>query len=94
MTKSLVGRLVPDQLWALVQLCCPPAWLRERGSPGGEWSRHSGLGKWLKAERTIAWLFGCRRLRMRYERSDARFYTFVLLACSLLSFQILRQPPW
>jgi transposase len=47
-----------------------------------------------EAERTIAWLFGCRRLRMRYERSDARFYTFVLLACSLLSFQVLRQPPW
>jgi hypothetical protein len=45
MTKSLVGRLVPDQLWALVELCCPPASLASgRGSPGGEWSRHSGLG--------------------------------------------------
>jgi transposase len=47
-----------------------------------------------KAERTIAWLFGYRRLRLRYERSDARFYVFVLLACSLLSFQVLWQPPW
>jgi hypothetical protein len=27
-----------------------------------------------------------RALRLRYERSDARFYAFVLLACSLLSF--------
>ncbi len=49
-------------------------------------------GAW-KAERTIAWLFGCRRLRLRYERSDARFYAFVLLACSLLSFHVLQQPP-
>jgi hypothetical protein len=31
---------------------------------------------------------------MRYERSDARFYAFGLLACSLLSFHALQQPPW
>jgi hypothetical protein len=44
--------------------------------------------------RMMVWLFGCRRLPVRYERSDARFYAFVLLACSLLSFHLHQQPPW
>ena len=60
---------------------------------GVESSQRLGRVRW-KAERTIGWLFGCRRLRVRYERSDARFYAFVLLACSLLSFHLLQQPPW
>jgi hypothetical protein len=70
--------------------------LRDRGivariaGRGVESSQRLGRVRW-KAERTIAWLFG--RLRLRYERSDARFYAFVLLACLLLSFQVLRQPP-
>jgi transposase len=73
--------------------------LRDRGivariaRRGVESSQRLGRVRW-KAERTIAWLFGCRRLRMRHERSDARFYAFVLLACSLLSFHVLQQPPW
>jgi len=25
-------------------------------------------------ERTVAWLLGCRRLRVRYDRSGERFY--------------------
>lgn len=33
-------------------------------------------------QRTIAWLLDCRRLPVRYDRTDARFYPFVLLACS------------
>jgi IS5 family transposase len=57
-----------------------------------DFSERLGRHRW-KAERTIAWLLGCRRLRVRYERSDARFYAFVLLACSLLSFHVLQQPP-
>ena len=73
--------------------------LRDRGivariaRRGVESSQRLGRVRW-KAERTIGWLFGCRRLRVRYERSDARFYAFVLLACSLLSFHLLQQPPW
>jgi hypothetical protein len=73
----------------------PAARPRDRGADrqaGVESSQRLGRVRW-KAERTIAWLFGCRRLRLRYERSDARFHAFVLLACSLLSFQVLRQPP-
>jgi transposase len=73
--------------------------LRDRGIVGRiarrgvESSQRLGWVRW-KAERTIAWLLGCRRLRMRYERSDARFYAFLLLACSLLSFYAHQQPPW
>ena len=45
-------------------------------------------------ERTIAWLAGCRRLRIRYDRSDERFYALAMLACSVICFNALRQPPW
>ncbi len=44
-----------------------------------------GRHRW-KAERSIAWLDGCRRLRVRYERSSERFWAFGLLACCRLSF--------
>jgi transposase len=73
--------------------------LRDRGivariaRRGVESSQRLGRVRW-KVERTIAWLFGCRRLRVRYERRDARFDALVLLACSLLSFRLLQQPPW
>jgi Transposase DDE domain len=42
----------------------------------------------------IAWLLGWRRLRVRYERSDERFFTFAMLACSAILFTTLQQPPW
>ena len=44
-----------------------------------------GRHRW-KAERTIAWLDGCRRLRVRYDRSSERFWAFGLLACCRLAF--------
>jgi transposase len=50
-----------------------------------ESSERLGRHRW-KAERTIAWLFGCRRLRVRYDRGSERFYAFGLLACCRLSF--------
>jgi hypothetical protein len=43
---------------------------------------------------TIAWLLGWRRLRVRYERRDERFFRFAMLACSALLFNTLQQPPW
>ena len=52
---------------------------------GIESSERLGRHRW-KAERTIAWLFGCRRLRVRYDRGSERFYAFGLLACCRLSF--------
>jgi transposase len=54
---------------------------RKRVEPRDRLGRH----RW-KAERTIAWLFGCRRLRVRYDRGSERFSAFGLLACCRLSF--------
>ena len=50
---------------------------------GGESSERLGRQRW-KAERTIAWLAGCRRLRVRYERDSERFFAFAMLACPRL----------
>lgn len=54
------------------------AWRRERGlvariarpgiEPGERLGRHR-----RKSERSIAWLFGYRRLTVRYERKGSRF---------------------
>jgi hypothetical protein len=60
---------------------------------GVESSERLGLYRW-KVERAGEWLFGHRRLRVRYERCDGRFYAFALLACSLICFHVLVQPPW
>jgi transposase len=55
---------------------------------GIESSTRLGRHRW-KAERTIAWLGGCRRLRIRYDRDSERFFAFVLLACGRLSYNRL-----
>jgi transposase len=52
---------------------------------GVESSARLGRHRW-KAERTIAWLFGCRRLRVRYDRSSERFFAFAMLACARLCY--------
>lgn len=73
--------------------------LRQRGIKvriarrGIESSARLGRSRW-KVERTIAWLLGFRRLRIRYEVCDERFYAFALLACSLVCFHALTSPPW
>jgi transposase len=67
------------------------AYLRGRGIKGRiarrgvESSERLGRHRW-KAERSIAWLYGCRRLRVRYERDAGRFYAFGKLACARLCF--------
>jgi transposase len=43
-------------------------------------SQRLGRHRW-KAERSIAWLAGCRRLRIRYDRDSERFFAFAVLAC-------------
>jgi transposase len=50
---------------------------------GIESSQRLGRHRW-KAERTIAWLAGCRRLRIRYDRDSERFFAFAMLACDRL----------
>jgi transposase len=48
-----------------------------------ESSDRLGRHSW-KAERSIAWLAGCRRLRIHYDRDSERFFAFALLACDRL----------
>jgi hypothetical protein len=50
-----------------------------------ESSQRLGRHRW-KAERTIAWLAGCRRLRVRYDRSSERFFAFAMLGCGRLCY--------
>jgi len=55
---------------------------------GIESSRRLGRHRW-KAERSIAWLAGCRRLRVRYDRDSERFFAFAMLACDRLCYNRL-----
>jgi transposase len=55
---------------------------------GIESSQRLGRHRW-KAERSIAWLAGCRRLRVRYDRSSERFFAFAMLACDRLCYNRL-----
>jgi transposase len=55
---------------------------------GIESSDRLGRHRW-KAERTIAWLAGCRRLRIRYDRDSERFFAFAMLACDRLCYNRL-----
>ena len=60
---------------------------------GIESSKRLGYHRW-RIERTIAWLLGFRRLRIRFDLCDERFYSLVLLGCSLICDRILTSPPW
>jgi transposase len=75
------------------------AYLRRRGIRSRiarrrvESSERLGRHRWT-IERTGAWLGGFRRLRIRYERDSERFYALAMLACSVICFNALQQPPW
>lgn len=70
------------------------AWLRKRGiipriaRPGIESSERLGRHRW-KIERTISWLFGYRRLTVRYERKGSHFLAFLGLAAALTCYKKL-----
>jgi transposase len=53
-----------------------------------ESSQRLGRHRW-KAERSIAWLAGCRRLHIRYDRDSERLFAFVMLACDRLCYNRL-----
>jgi transposase len=55
---------------------------------GVESSDRLGRYRW-KAERSIAWLAGCRRLRSRYARDSERFLAFAMLGCARLCYNRL-----
>jgi transposase len=56
-----------------------------RGRPLQLWRYHE---RW-KVERTFAWLFTCRRLRVRHERLLHCFDGFCLLACIRLCISLI-----
>ena len=58
-----------------------------------ESSQRLGRHRWT-IERTGASLGGFSRLRIRYERSSERFYALAMLACAVICFKALQQPPW
>ena len=62
----------------------------ERTSPGRRTAHGSGLGKvrWV-VERTISWLEGLRRLRVRYDRLGVIMDAWATLAASVICFRIL-----
>lgn len=61
--------------------------LAKRNTPNG-----GGLGKtrWV-IERTLAWLHHSRRLRIRWERRSDIHYAFLILGCSLISYNFLQK---
>ena len=69
-------------------------WLRERGiapriaRPGIEPGERLGRHRW-RIERTISWLFGYRRLTVRYEREGDHFLAFLGLAAALTCYKKL-----
>lgn len=68
------------------------SWLRERGivariaQQGIESSQRLGRHRW-KIERSISWLFGYRRLTIRYERKGSHFLAFLGLAAALTCYK-------
>ncbi|MDO0929791.1 IS5 family transposase [Streptomyces sp. TG1A-8] len=70
------------------------AWLREHGllpriaRPGIESGERPGRHRW-KIEQPIAWLFGHRRLTIRYERKGSHFLAFLGLAATLTCYKKL-----
>jgi transposase len=69
-------------------------WLRGRNlvlriaRPGIESGERLGRHRW-KIERSIAWLFGHRRLTVRYERKGSHFLAFLGLAAALTCYKKL-----
>ncbi len=69
-------------------------WLRGRritpriARKGTDSSRRLGRHRWT-IERTMAWLAGCRRLHLRYERKATHFLAFTSIACTLICYRRL-----
>ncbi|MCX5388893.1 IS5 family transposase [Streptomyces sp. NBC_00094] len=69
-------------------------WLRSRNlvariaRPGIESGERLGRYRW-KIERSISWLFGYRRLTVRYERKGSHFLAFLGLAAALTCYKRL-----
>ncbi|MFH9202262.1 IS5 family transposase [Streptomyces anulatus] len=73
-------------------------WLRSRNlvariaRPGIESGERLGRHRW-KIERSISWLFGYRRLTVRYERKGSHFLAFLGPAATLICYKKLAKIP-
>jgi transposase len=56
---------------------------------GIESTTRLGRHRW-RVERTMAWLLGCRRLQVRYERMTSGVSAFLHLACALICARNLK----
>jgi transposase len=56
---------------------------------GIESTTRLGRHRW-RVERTMAWLLGCRRLQVRYERMTSGVLAFLHLACALICARNLK----
>jgi transposase len=87
------GKLHADKAYDHAEL---RKWVRDRGitvriaRKGIETSTKLGLHRWV-IERSIAWLFGYRRLTIRYERHANHFSAFLTLAAAITSYKKLRK---
>jgi transposase len=79
------GKLHADKAYDITEL---REWVRDRGigvriaRKGIESNDRLGRHRWV-IERSIAWLFGFRRLTIRYERKARHFCAFLTLAAAL-----------
>jgi transposase len=61
--------------------------IAQRGIESSQWL---GCWRWV-VERSLAWLLGCRRLQVRYERRSDILKAWLTLACTVIWLQSLRQ---
>jgi len=62
--------------------------IRKRKSPHGS---HLGKIRWV-VERTISWMKGLRRMRIRYDRKETIIDAWTTLASSVICFNMLQDP--
>lgn len=62
--------------------------IRKRQSPHGS---HIGRIRWV-VERTISWIKGLRRLRVRYDRKAIIIDAWTTMAAAVICFQMLQEP--
>jgi transposase len=91
-----VGYFLPreDELQAHYQEFVEWQWMCEVFIPKQRAAHSSGLGKvrWV-VERTISWLKGLRRLRVRYDRLAVIQDAWTTLAASVICFRLLQEAP-
>jgi transposase len=89
--RARPGKLHADKAYDIAEL---RGWLRQRGiipriaRKGIESSEKLGQHRWV-IERSIAWLFGYRRLTSRYEVHAHLFCAFLTLAATLTCYKKL-----